>query len=125
MGLPQKTLWFDVPTLFMRPTTRRNVCKTGTAHSYPHLIYFPFPLEINHLFPFLFPFSFSLFLFSSTHCSTEKREMTHLGSPHDAYDFIEQIGDGSFGTVHKAQNKISHKVVSSKKAKMRGSLSAN
>jgi serine/threonine protein kinase len=37
--------------------------------------------------------------------------MTHLGSPHDAYDFIEQIGDGSFGTVHKAQNKISHKLV--------------
>jgi len=43
--------------------------------------------------------------------------MTHLGSPHDAYDFIEQIGDGSFGTVHKAQNKISHKIVSSKKRK--------
>ncbi|CAO3628449.1 unnamed protein product [Mucor fragilis] len=40
--------------------------------------------------------------------------MTHLGSPHDAYDFIEQIGDGSFGTVHKAQNKISHKVVAVK-----------
>ncbi|KAI8645798.1 kinase-like domain-containing protein [Parasitella parasitica] len=40
--------------------------------------------------------------------------MTHLGSPHDAYDFIEQIGDGSFGTVHKAQNKISHKIVAVK-----------
>lgn len=37
--------------------------------------------------------------------------MTHLGSPHDAYDIIEQIGDGSFGTVHKAKNKISHKLV--------------
>jgi serine/threonine protein kinase len=41
--------------------------------------------------------------------------MTHLGSPHDAYDFVEQIGDGSFGTVHKAQNKISHKLVRTKK----------
>ncbi|KAI7895356.1 kinase-like domain-containing protein [Mucor mucedo] len=40
--------------------------------------------------------------------------MTHLGSPHDAYDFIEQIGDGSFGTVHKAKNKISHKLVAVK-----------
>jgi serine/threonine protein kinase len=37
--------------------------------------------------------------------------MTRLGSPYDAYDLIEQIGDGSFGTVHKAQNKISHKLV--------------
>lgn len=37
--------------------------------------------------------------------------MTHLGSPHEAYDFVEQIGDGSFGTVHKAQHKISHKLV--------------
>ncbi|KAG2237561.1 hypothetical protein INT48_005597, partial [Thamnidium elegans] len=40
--------------------------------------------------------------------------MTHLGSPHDAYDFVEQIGDGSFGTVHKAQHKISHKLVAVK-----------
>lgn len=39
--------------------------------------------------------------------------MTHLGTPHDAYDYIEQIGDGSFGTVHKAMNKISHKLVKS------------
>jgi serine/threonine protein kinase len=31
--------------------------------------------------------------------------MTHLGSPLDIYNVIEQIGDGSFGTVHKAQHK--------------------
>ncbi|CAO3691001.1 unnamed protein product [Rhizopus microsporus] len=33
--------------------------------------------------------------------------MTQLGSPHELYDFIEQIGDGSFGTVHKAKHKTS------------------
>jgi serine/threonine protein kinase len=37
--------------------------------------------------------------------------MTHLGSALEIYDFIEQIGDGSFGTVHKAKHKISQKIV--------------
>jgi serine/threonine protein kinase len=37
--------------------------------------------------------------------------MTQLGSPHELYDFIEQIGDGSFGTVHKAKHKTSQKIV--------------
>ncbi|KAI9487520.1 MAG: kinase-like domain-containing protein [Benjaminiella poitrasii] len=36
--------------------------------------------------------------------------MTHLGSPQELYEIIEQIGDGSFGTVHKAKNKISGKL---------------
>ncbi|KAI8352082.1 kinase-like domain-containing protein [Blakeslea trispora] len=40
--------------------------------------------------------------------------MTRLGSPHEKYDFLDQIGDGSFGTVFKAQNKISHKAVAVK-----------
>ncbi|KAG1329937.1 hypothetical protein G6F62_007453 [Rhizopus arrhizus] len=40
--------------------------------------------------------------------------MTHLGSALEIYDFIEQIGDGSFGTVHKAKHKISQKIVAIK-----------
>ncbi|ORE05346.1 kinase-like protein [Rhizopus microsporus var. microsporus] len=40
--------------------------------------------------------------------------MTQLGSPHELYDFIEQIGDGSFGTVHKAKHKTSQKIVAVK-----------
>ncbi|KAI8983660.1 kinase-like domain-containing protein [Pilobolus umbonatus] len=40
--------------------------------------------------------------------------MTQLGSPFDLYEVIEQIGDGSFGTVHKAKNKHSHKIVAIK-----------
>lgn len=40
--------------------------------------------------------------------------MTHLGSTFEIYDIIEQIGDGSFGTVHKAKHKISQKIVAVK-----------
>jgi serine/threonine protein kinase len=43
--------------------------------------------------------------------------MTHLGSPLDYYDLIEQIGDGSFGTVHKAKHKTTKKLVNTKKNK--------
>ncbi|CEP15002.1 hypothetical protein [Parasitella parasitica] len=37
--------------------------------------------------------------------------MTHLGSPHDVYDFIEQIGDGSFGTVAVKVMKKKYKTI--------------
>lgn len=37
--------------------------------------------------------------------------MTHLRSPHDAYELLKQIGDGSFGTVYKARHKESRKPV--------------
>ncbi|KAI8876423.1 Pkinase-domain-containing protein [Backusella circina FSU 941] len=40
--------------------------------------------------------------------------MTHLGSPLDIYNVIEQIGDGSFGTVHKAQHKQNKTLVALK-----------
>lgn len=40
--------------------------------------------------------------------------MTHLGSPHEVYEYVKQIGDGSFGTVHKARNKTTRKPVKKK-----------
>ncbi|KAI7900432.1 kinase-like domain-containing protein [Cokeromyces recurvatus] len=36
--------------------------------------------------------------------------MTHFGSLQEIYEIIEQIGDGSFGTVHKAKNKNNGKL---------------
>ncbi|KAI9278003.1 kinase-like domain-containing protein [Sporodiniella umbellata] len=40
--------------------------------------------------------------------------MTRLATVDEVYDVIEQIGDGSFGTVHKGRHKISQKIVAVK-----------
>lgn len=37
--------------------------------------------------------------------------MARQGTPHDEYDLLEQVGTGSFGTVHRAQHKATHQVV--------------
>ncbi|CDH60381.1 protein [Lichtheimia corymbifera JMRC:FSU:9682] len=40
--------------------------------------------------------------------------MARQGTPHDEYDLLEQVGTGSFGTVHRAQHKATHQVVAIK-----------
>ncbi|KAF7727789.1 hypothetical protein EC973_007020 [Apophysomyces ossiformis] len=40
--------------------------------------------------------------------------MARKGSPHEEYEFLEQIGNGSFGSVHRAKHKATHRIVAVK-----------
>ncbi|KAG0166380.1 hypothetical protein DFQ30_007257, partial [Apophysomyces sp. BC1015] len=40
--------------------------------------------------------------------------MAKKGSPYEKYEFLEQIGNGSFGSVHRARNKTTHRIVAVK-----------
>ncbi|KAI9275761.1 kinase-like domain-containing protein [Phascolomyces articulosus] len=40
--------------------------------------------------------------------------MAKRGTPHHEYDLLEQVGTGSFGTVHRAVTKSSHEIVAIK-----------
>ncbi|KAI9289278.1 kinase-like domain-containing protein, partial [Umbelopsis sp. AD052] len=40
--------------------------------------------------------------------------MAKKGSPFEEYDMLEQIGNGSFGSVHRAQHKIDNRIVAVK-----------
>ncbi|KAG2223959.1 hypothetical protein INT45_013416, partial [Circinella minor] len=40
--------------------------------------------------------------------------MAKRGTPHREYELLEQVGTGSFGTVHRAVNKSSHEIVAIK-----------
>lgn len=55
---------------------------------------------------------FFFFCYSSSFHPDGKKSMSRQGSSHDEYEFIEKIGDGSFGQVYKARNKTTHQVVS-------------
>lgn len=37
--------------------------------------------------------------------------MARQGTPHDEYVLLEQVGTGSFGTVHRARHKATQQVV--------------
>ncbi|KAI8391154.1 kinase-like domain-containing protein [Radiomyces spectabilis] len=43
--------------------------------------------------------------------------MTKIGYPHDEYDILEDIGNGSFGSVQKAKSKATSKIVAIKTMK--------
>ncbi|KAI9004558.1 kinase-like domain-containing protein [Phycomyces nitens] len=50
--------------------------------------------------------------------------MTKTADPHDEYEFLEQIGNGSFGSVHRAKNKETQHIVAVKVMKKKFSDSS-